>query len=503
MDWLAKWATTTQSLALVCLDSGKQFSYPELYQAATRLAASMAQDVPPGARVTLLSTNRWEHVVTFFACLQLGAIFVPLNFRLSETECETVLKDASPSLHFYEKSFSSLSLRFGKETSSKVEPLESIEKRIGAEFDLKLTGAIVPRLIEDNLPSLMLYTSGTTGTPKGVLHSEQTMFWNALNTALRLGINFQTKHLCFHPFFHASGWNVLTLPTLRFGGTVYLRSKFEPLDILQQVEKRRVSILFGVPTMLERMTQLPEFENFDLSSLQFAIVGGEPMPLEAIKKWHKRGVPIRQGFGLTEFGPNVFSLNAEDAEKKLGSIGTPNFYLEVRVVDNNSQHCASNEVGELQLRGPVCMLGYWNKPEETQMALTADGWLKTGDLVSVDSDGYFYVRGRKKEMYISGGENIFPAEVERSIRSSDFVKEAAVVGVPDPKWGEVGAAFVVLHEDASLRQKDVIEHSKIVLAKYKVPKHFYFVKDLPKSDSGKILKRTLFQWHSESNSKSM
>lgn len=492
MDWLHKWALTSKNIALKCLDTGKTFTYPELDFAASQAAFYMSREmnICQSDRVCFLATNCWEHIVCFFACQRLGAIFVPLNFRLTERELLDVIGDANPKVLFVDEQFEELQ----KSLTCLCVRTKTIDSFVGGLYTLETSQELYEQVVNSKIQStdasLMLYTSGTTGVAKGVLLSEQGMFWNALNTALRLGLTFETKHLCFHPFFHASGWNVLTLPTLRFGGTVFLNSKFEPSDILKHIGELGITILFGVPTMLDRMAHNDNFSSCRLSSLRFAIVGGEPMPLEAIKLWHARGVPIRQGFGLTEFGPNVFSLNAEDAERKLGSIGTPNFYLDARVVGHDGQICTHNEVGELQLKGPVQMLGYWNKPEETQNAFDGE-WLKTGDLVSFDTEGYFFVRGRKKEMYISGGENVFPAEVEKVLRECPGVREAAVIGVPDAKWGEVGYAFVVGHPGNNMQSDDILNHARKLLAKYKIPKHIRIIDELPKSDSGKILKRAL------------
>jgi len=220
------------------------------------------------------------------------------------------------------------------------------------------------------------------------------------------------------------------------------------------------------------------------------VVGGEPMPLPLIKAWHEKGVPVRQGYGLTEFGPNVFSLNEEDAVRKIGSIGFPNFYIDARVVDDEGRDVPTGARGELILRGPVCMKGYWNNPEATAAAIK-DGWLYTGDIVMRDGEGYFYVVDRKKDMYISGAENVYPAEIEHFLRTHEAVQEVAVIGVPDEKWGESGMAFVVLRSGAVLPAEDLLAYCSGKLANYKIPKHIRFLDQLPKSDSGKILKRQL------------
>jgi fatty-acyl-CoA synthase len=227
-----------------------------------------------------------------------------------------------------------------------------------------------------------------------------------------------------------------------------------------------------------------------LSRIRYAIVGGEPMPLPLIQTWHDKGVPIRQGYGLTEFGPNVFSLNQEDAIRKIGSIGFPNFYIETKVVDDKGEVCLANQVGELLLRGPMCMTGYWNNPEATTKTFV-DGWLCTGDLVRIDEEGYFYVVGRKKEMFKSGGENVYPAEIEKVLRSFPGIREVAVIGVPDEKWGEAGKAFYSEEAGVKVDLPSLESYCLKNLAKFKVPKYFLRLPDLPKGDSGKILKRQL------------
>ena len=316
------------------------------------------------------------------------------------------------------------------------------------------------------------------------------IFWNAVNTALSLNIQQSDVTLTFAPFFHTGGWNVLTTPFFHRGARIVLLKKFDADRILQLSETEKATIVFGVPTMMEMMRQSPHFIRADLSSLRYAIVGGEPMPLDLIRAWQTRGIPVRQGYGLTEFGPNVFSLGEDDSLRKIGSIGFPNFYVDARVIDGEGRDCAVDEVGELVLRGPTCTAGYWNNPEATAHSLR-DGWLHTGDLVRRDSEGYFYVVGRKKDMFISGAENVYPAEVEQYLRTHPAIREVAVIGVPDSKWGEVGKAFIVTTSGEALDIEALKQFCRKGLARYKTPHHFAFLAALPKGDSGKILKRAL------------
>jgi fatty-acyl-CoA synthase len=337
---------------------------------------------------------------------------------------------------------------------------------------------------------MLLYTSGTTGAPKGALVTNGMLFWNSINTTLRLNLSGSDVALSFLPFFHTGGWNVLLTPFVHRGARTVIMRKFDPGRVLELCERERVTVLFGVPTTMDMMAKQAAFPQVDLSSVRYAIVGGEPMSVELIKTWAAKGVPVRQGYGLTEFGPNVFSLNEEDAIRKIGSIGFPNFYVEAEVRDDAGAKIVDGSVGELALRGPVCTPGYWRNDKATRETIR-DGWLLTGDLVRRDEDGYYYVAGRKKDMFISGGENVYPVEVERLLSSHPAIREVAVIGIPDAKWGEVGKAFVALNAGASVSAEEVLAFCSGRLAKFKIPKRVEFLESLPKGDSGKVLKRML------------
>jgi len=337
---------------------------------------------------------------------------------------------------------------------------------------------------------MMLYTSGTTGRPKGALIHHEMIFFNSVNTSLRLDLRENDSHVAFLPFFHTGGWNVLLTPMLHKGARSIMYDKFDPDLVLEIIEHERVTILFGVPTMLDMMARSPRFASTDLSCLRFAVVGGEPMPIPLIETWQARDVPIRQGYGLTEFGPNVFSLSENDSIRKKGSIGLPNFYVDARVVNESGLDTGHGEVGELWLKGPTATKGYWRNELSTK-ELFHQGWLKTGDLVRRDEDGFYYVVGRSKDMFISGGENVYPPEVEQALLEHPEILEVAVIGIPDEQWGEVGKAFLVSKSGRPLTPDSLKSFCRERLAKFKVPKYFHFIDELPKGDSGKILKRNL------------
>lgn len=503
VDWLSRWDSySPQKIALEDYKNKKEYSYKQLFSESKKLAKFLENlDVKFGDRVASLSHNRVETVLLFFALQRLGAILVPINFRLSPSEIEYILQDCGAKILFYDTGFSEavkkiISDRLHMANPKSNEsltclPYEDFEKAKELEEYHNFEGTF-------ETPSMILYTSGTTGFPKGAVLTHKMLFWNSVNTSLSLKITEDDVTINFAPLFHTGGWNVLMTPFFHRGAKVIFFDKFDADEILKVGSERKVTLLFGVPTMLTLMSQSTHFKTCDLKSLRYMVVGGEPMPLSLIKTWHDKGVPVRQGFGLTEFGPNCFSLSAEDAETKMGSIGRPNFYVKTKIVDAEKNEVPVGDVGELLLSGPSCMHSYWNNEKATAQALQ-DGWLFTGDLVRKDEDDYFYVVGRKKEMFISGGENVYPIEVERILQTHPKIHEVAVIGVPDEQWGEVGHAFVSVKSEENtsaassrlLSPEELKSFCKNNLAGYKIPKHFSFVEELPKGDSGKINKKVL------------
>ena len=284
---------------------------------------------------------------------------------------------------------------------------------------------------------------------------------------------------------------MLLTPFLHHGACTFLFDDFDAEAVLRRCDEDGLTILWGVPTMLKMMAESEAFSDVSLDSVRYAVVGGEAMPEPLIRTWQAKGVPIRQGFGMTEVGVNCFSLPERDALRKIGSIGLPNFYVDTRVTGEDGRDVPQGETGELLMRGPVVTPGYWRNPEATADAITDGGWFRTGDLVRQDEEGYFYVVGRKKEMYVSGGENVYPAEVEAALHTHAAVAEAAVIGVPDARWGEAGVAFVACKDGQTLTPEAVQAHSRTQLAGYKVPREVHFLDELPKGHSGKIQKSAL------------
>jgi fatty-acyl-CoA synthase len=507
-DWTKQWARySPHQIAYRDADADVSWTWAEVYSLSCELSRELSErwGVSQGDRIALLATNELESIALFHACLRVGACLVPMNFRLAAPEIQHVLDDSEPTLLISQAQFTGVlaqvAAHAGPERRWEFESLQSFcrdhlvrfRARRGSENLHREAGTAVPTWhrplqADPESPCMILYTSGTTGKPKGAMINPRMLFWNSLNTTLRLNLSQNDVFVSFLPFFHTGGWNVLLTPFAHRGARTVLVKKFDAEKILETSAREGATILFGVPTTMEMMAQTKAFREADLSRIRYAIVGGEPMPIELIRVWQERGIPIRQGFGLTEFGPNVFSLNEEDALRKIGSIGFPNFYIRTRVVDDHGLDVKPGEIGELILQGPMCMPGYWRNPKATAETIR-EGWLHTGDLVRVDEEGFFYVAGRKKDMFISGGENVYPVEIERVLSTHPDVREVAVIGFPDPKWGEVGCAYVSLHREVS--SDELLKFCAQHLAKFKVPKHVRVLADLPKGDSGKLLKRAL------------
>ena len=495
VDWLAKWAVyTPERMFLRDHQRDVSWTYAKAQQRALAMAVHLQgqEGIRRGDRVAVYSPNCSEYVFLYLACVKLGAVLVPLNFRLTPPELAVMLRDSDPALLIHSEAFTDKVAALGQ-MGLKLETtvLSSLEDLVWGSAPPAVTWQFDRPGDLDDL-AMILYTSGTTGTPKGAMITHRMLLWNAINTSLRLDLNSRDHSLSFAPFFHTGGWNVLLTPFMHNGASHTLLERFDPDLILDLIGREKVSVLFGVPTMMQMLADAPNFESSDLASLRYAIVGGAPMPVPLINQWHDRGVFIRQGYGLTEVGPNCYSLHHDHATAKRGSIGFPNFYIEAKVVDAQGRQCPPNEVGELWLRSEVVTPGYWRNPEATAAAMT-DGWFHTGDMVKCDEEGFTFVMDRKKNMYISGGENVYPAEVEAALDSHEAIKEAAVIGVPHPKWGETGHAFVVLNKDRFLDREAISQYCLDRLAKFKIPKHVTFVTELPRNDAGKTDRAALRQ----------
>jgi len=491
-DWLRIWAKyTPEKLLLRDYESGNEWSYSAFNNRVNFLANYLKKtyDLKKGERIAVLSKNNPTYVALFWICIKLGVILVPINFRLTNNEVKNLISETLPKLFFFQNEFEEMTAMLKKENFINSSININFAEEIFINKNITASNAFPTNITEED-PVMILFTSGSTGVPKGSIITHKMLFWNSINTELRLDITSNDHTLTFAPFYHTGGWNVLQTPFIHHGASQTLLGDFNPELIMDLIEKEKVTLLFGVPTMLQMMAESEQFEDTDLSSLRYIIVGGAPMPIPLIQKWHEKGVFIRQGYGLTEVGPNCFSLSEKDAVRKIGSIGFPNFYIEAKLMNRNNENCGVNESGELWMRSPVVTPGYWNNKEESEKVNT-EGWFHTGDIAKIDNEGYYYIIDRKKNMFISGGENIYPAEIEKVLYMMNEIKNAAVVGVNDKKWGEVGAAFIVLNENERLNEEIIIEFCRKKLAKYKIPKHFIFLNELPLNSAGKIDKLRL------------
>ena len=481
--WIRDRARTTPERLAIDFD-GRLVTYAELDERSERLAADLlAAGLQGGDRVATLTGNSPEHVEVFFACAKAGFVLVPLSWRLSPAELAYQLDDCEPAVFLVEDEYSALADATLEE--ARVDPHR---RRLGEVRDV---GGPVESEVADDDPLFLIYTSGTTGKPKGALLTHANCFLTNLSFDLGTGMVGDDVALQVLPQFHCGGWNVQPLLTWWKGGTVVLERRFDAERCLALIAEKRVTTLMGVPAIYLFMAQEPGFETADLSSVRQAVVGGAPMPEALIETWSARGVDIVQGYGLTEAAPNVLCLPGEDAVRKLGFAGKPYPYVEVALRDPGSGQLLDGPgEGELVVRGPNVFAGYWGNPEATAAA-TVDGWLLTGDLAERDDEGYYRIRARLKDLYISGGENVYPAEVESVLHEHPAVADAAVVAVADERWGEVGVAAVVLADGRTADGEELLDHCRARLARFKVPKGVRFVDELPRSGMGKVLKDEL------------
>lgn len=484
-DWLARWALyRPDKAALQEHEGGRMIQYRGLNALANGMASYLLTQhgVKKGDRVVVIAEYSITLVALFGAAQKLGFAMVPLNYRLAAPEIKEISEDADPVLIFYENHFAHLLPQSENIPAYEMHVLEAVQPQ--THFDVQA--------VDEDDSLFIIYTSGTTGKPKGVRYTHKMAFWNSINTALSLSLSSENRTVNVMPPFHTGGWNVLLLPFLHHGGFTYLFKKFEADQVLARLAEMKCNIFMGVPTMLAMMAQDPNFVSTDLSNLDYIIVGGESMPVPLIEKYALKGVAIRQGYGMTEVGPNLTSLHQDDAIRKKGSIGRPNFYVQHRIVKEDGNEALANEAGELWLRGPMVTPGYWNNAEAGKAAFSEDGlWFKTGDIVIEDEERYLYIVDRLKNMYISGAENVYPAEIERVLKQNENITDCAVIGVKDEKWGEVGKAFVVLKQPADEASLKAFCTER--LAKFKVPKYFIVLDALPLTDSGKIDRKKLKQ----------
>jgi fatty-acyl-CoA synthase len=479
------------------VDGDRRLSYSDLESGTNKLAHSLqSMGLKHGDRCAILAFNCLEYVMAIFATAKLGVILVPLNWRLSPSELAFNLSDSGTETlifdHAFEETASSLKeqtdiqrmLMLGQGSSSDATAFEML---LAAQQD----GPPRPdQAVDLDTPHIIMYTAGTTGKPKGAILSQGASFYNAINLMVNMQFGPEDRNLSVLPMFHIGGIGLFTLPILYVGGTVVIQRSFEPAETLRLLETEQISLFFGVAAIFLFLIQHADFKAQAFKKVRVVMSGGAPLPVSLVKQYHEAGIVLRQGFGMSEAAPSISTLSEDLALQKAGSIGRPLIHVEARVVDDDMQVVPAGETGELVIRGPNLMQAYWNRPEATEEAF-AGGWFHTGDLAQMDADGDLTIVDRKKDMFISGGENVYPAEVENVIYDLSQVAEAAVIGVQDEKWGEVGYAMVVLKPDEKLSEEDLLGFVGGRLARYKVPKHVVFIKQLPRNAAGKVLKNEL------------
>ena len=477
-NWLQMHARFRPSeQAVLDVDGARTWTYAQLYRDSLLWAGLLHRNkVGPGDVVSLLSQNRGEHFALLFACAELGAVFAPMNWRLSPTELLWQLDHADTKVLITSACF--------RDTLDR--PSLALEAGPG---DSPYQAERSP---EPTAPWVLMYTSGTTGKPKGALLTHGQLHWNAVNTTLACDLVPQDSTLTFTPLFHTGGLNCLSTPLLHRGGRVVLTEKVDPAQALSLIQSEGITLLMGVPTIYEMLAEHPDFRGTDCSSVRDALCGGAPTGQSLIQTYSQRNIPLRQGFGMTEVGPNCFSLPPKRVQDKLGSVGQVIHHMAARLVDPEGQPVPLRQPGELQLSGPAVFGGYLKDSRATAQAFDGS-WFKTGDILSCDEEGFYSVCGRSKEMFISGAENVYPAEIEAALLQCNKVANAAVIGVPDPRWGEVGRAFIEPRAGLSVSEQELRAHLAPRLARYKLPKRYVVQAELPRTASGKIDKQALRQ----------
>ncbi len=481
------------------VDTVERWTYRQLNQAAMRVAQWMSRKgVRAGDRVAFLDFNDVRYVIVMFAVARIGAVFVPLNFRLSKAEIVSTMNDCQAQLMIYGEGFETIAKAVGEQTSCQrfIRSSRDTADEFGTIAHAKVSCSVPLHVAQWDDPAWLLYTSGSTGQPKGVVLSHGNIFWNTINIILIQGGFATDKVLISAPLFHAAPVATFMDSFLR-GAVIHLERSFDAGQLLKRIANEDVQVVAGVPAMYKLMAAHESFESTDLSRLRAVVVGGAPVPEELTRQYRSRGVAVIQRYGLTEAAPLVTALPAGAPADKQMTAGLPAMFGDLRLRGEGGLVDQPGQIGEIETIGPNIMQGYWMRDRETQEVLPEDGWLRTGDLGTIDGDGYLTVVGRKKDMIITGGENVYAAEVEARLVENPMILESAVFGIADPKWGETVCAVISLKPGCMASEDDVIDHLQGRLARYKQPRRVIFVDMLPKNGSGKIDKLTLKRQYAE------
>jgi len=501
-EWISKWARIQPDKVAVISDS-TTYTYGQLNVRINKLSHYfLDKGIKKGDRVAVLLHNCKEYIEIFFALSRIGGILVPLNWRLAIPELKFIIEDSGAHFIIFEDDFIenaeklrnimpvftciACSVKGKSKVKDDIPWIEDYESSIGQYPE---TDPILQSPSGENDPHILMYTSGTTGLPKGAVLSHRKTFFNVLNASFYFDLTRKDTAIIARPLFHSGGLIVEMAPVIYKGGTVIVKKRFKPVEILETIQKHKVTILELPATVYNFILTECDISRYDLHTIKCAFTGGERVSITLIKSLKERGLLISQIYGLTE-ASTLFWLPMEKAEEKMGSVGSPVLHGDIRIVDERGKPVRPGEIGEVIVKGPIVMNGYWKHPDLTKKVIRG-GWLHTGDLAKTDEEGFVFIVDRKKDMFISGGENVYPAEIENVLLAHPGILDVAIIGVPDEKWGEVGKAFIVVKEGGNLQHKDIVNFLNDKLGKYKIPKYVECVKKLPKTASGKIKKRLL------------
>ena len=491
IDWIRHGAINRPStLATVELPSGRRRTYAEMHERVSRIAGWLESlGVKRGDRVGVLALNSTDDLDIIFATWRIGAIHLALNFRLTPGELDYIIGNAEPVLLIHDREMSktveALSVTIDQIVETEGQGAES-------EFENQIANApLIERQVEltPDDQCMLMYSSGTTGRPKGVIMTHRMMLWANINAITSLDCNQHMVSLSVMPLFHIGGLQVFALPALYAGGTAVVLRTFEPGTTLSAFSDPELGVthFLGVPAIYNALRDHPDNAKADLTRVRVALAGAEAVPESLVHWWHARGLSIQEGYGMTENVASCCVVGKQDVSDHVGSAGKTLRHTEVRISREDGSEAEAGESGEIWCRGPVVTPGYWRRPEANAESFI-DGWFRTGDIGSRDAEGFIYIEDRLKDMYISGGENVYPAEIENVLYELDAIREVAVIGVPDERFGETGCAVVALQDGRELSAEAVLAHCQPRLARFKHPGHVVFVSELPRNATGKVLK---------------
>lgn len=493
MDWIGHHATATpDKLAMIELPSQRRFTYADMHERVARLAGFMtAKGIKKGARVAFLTLNSTDTMEIIFACWRIGAVCLALNFRLTPPELKFILDNAEADMVFVDSPFTVLAEALVGQTQVKY---WVNTKGMGGDsaYETALAEAtpiydIVDQVMEEQC--MLMYSSGTTGTPKGVIITHGMMAFTAAGGSGPGRNSPDAVSLSNMPLFHIGGLNVTALPSIYIGATTIIMRMFDPGATLDAISSPDLGVtsLFMVPAAYNALKAHPKCADVDFSRIQTALCGAETVPVSLVEYWMERGIIIQEGYGMTETCAAGCMLDKSDIPAKVGSAGKALMYSKIKIVDDSGAECAPNVPGEIWFKGPSVTPGYWRRPDANAESFV-EGWFRSGDIGRKDAEGYIYIEDRIKDMYISGGENVYPAEIENLLYQMPQIAEVAVIGVPDETFGETGCVCAVVKDGEDLNLDDIIAHVGDSLAKYKQPKFVHLMKELPRNATGKVLK---------------